>query len=273
MSISVKKQPIDWQNPDPQWMEVAGKRLEARVWGPPPAQAMTIVMLHEGLGAVSLWRDFPAALSAATGCGVLAYSRAGYGQSDGAALPWPLDYMTREALDVLPHVLDQAGVRRAVLLGHSDGASIAAIHAGRVRDVRVCGLCLMAPHFFTEETGLASIRAARKAWEGGDLGRRLGRYHRDAENAFLGWNGAWLDPGFRSWNIEDVIGGISVPVLAIQGRDDQYGSLAQIEALKARLATPPRVQIFEACRHSPYLDQPGRTTAALVKFMDDLAEN
>ena len=154
-----------------------GKSLEYACWGPGPDTAPTIVLLHEGLGCVALWRDFPQRLADATGWGVFAFSRAGYGQSDPAVLPRPLDYMTVEAIDVLPEVLNQIGFRTGILFGHSDGATIAAIHAGSVVDHRVRGLVLMAPHFFTEPMGLAAIAEARMAWEKGDLSAKLGKYH------------------------------------------------------------------------------------------------
>ena len=172
----------------------AGKRLEAIAYGPPPGSAPTIVMLHEGLGCVALWRDFPRKLAAATGWGVFAYSRAGYGQSDPVDLPRPLDYMSREATLSLPEVLDAVGFARGILLGHSDGASIAAIYAGDRSDARVEGLVLMAPHLFTEAPGLASIAEAKEAYATGDLRAKLARYHAHVDVAFYGWNGAWLDP-------------------------------------------------------------------------------
>src|SRR5271168_5005175 len=167
-----------WRDGVGETIVAAGKRLEAIVWGPAPGAAPTIVMLHEGLGCVALWRDFPRRLAEATGFGVFVYSRAGYGQSDSVELPRPLDYMTREARETLPLVLDAIGFQRGILLGHSDGASIAAIYAGAIEDFRVRGLVLIAPHFFTEESGLAAIAAALAAYEAGDLKRRLAKYHR-----------------------------------------------------------------------------------------------
>jgi pimeloyl-ACP methyl ester carboxylesterase len=243
-----------------------GKRLEAVGYGPPPENAPTIVMLHEGLGCVELWRDFPAKLAAATGWGVFAYSRAGYGLSDPVDLPRPLDYMTREANISLPQALEAAGFQRGILLGHSDGASIAAIYAGEVVDSRLLGLVLMAPHLFTEEPGLASIAAARAAYEGGDLRAKLAKYHRNVDNAFRGWNDAWLDPGFKSWNIADSIDRWQVPALLIQGSDDQYGTLAQIRAIEARSPRPVVTEILPACRHSPQTDRPQATLDAILKF-------
>lgn len=243
-----------------------GKRLEAVAYGPPPEEAPTIVMLHEGLGCVELWRDFPARLAAGTGWGAFAYSRAGYGRSDPVDLPRPLDYMTREARFSLPTVLEAIRFQRGILLGHSDGASIAAIYAGERFDGRVDGLALMAPHVFTEAPGLASIAEARRAYKAGDLRAKLARYHAHVDSAFLGWNGAWLDPGFMAWNIEDAIGRWRVPALLIQGADDQYGTLAQIRAIEARTPAPVASLILDACRHSPQIDQPQAALDAIVRF-------
>ena len=247
-------------------LTIGGKRLETLCHGPSPDRAPTIVMLHEGLGCVALWRDFPQKLAAATGFGVFAYSRAGYGQSDPVVLPRPLDYMTREARETLPELLAAIGLQRGVLLGHSDGASIAAIYAGSVEDFRVRGLVLMAPHVFTEPSGLAAIAAAREAYESGDLRAKLAKYHRDVDNAFRGWNGAWLDPGFKAWNIADCIDYWRVPALAIQGVGDPYGTLAQIREIEARAYSPVDVEIVEGCKHSPHLEQPERTLAAIADF-------
>ena len=243
-----------------------GKRLEAVAYGPPPDQAQTIVMLHEGLGCIALWRDFPAKLAAATGHGVFAYSRAGYGGSDPVDLPRPLNYMSREARSSLPAVLEAIGLRHGVLLGHSDGASIAAIYAGEHADERIDGLILMAPHLFTEAMGLASIAEARRAYEAGDLRAKLAKYHTHVDNAFRGWNGAWLDPGFKAWNIEDAVGRWRVPALIIQGADDQYGTLAQIRAIEARSPASVTSLVLAACRHAPQIDRPEATVDAIVAF-------
>jgi pimeloyl-ACP methyl ester carboxylesterase len=236
-------------------------------WGGSPADKPAILLLHEGLGSIGLWRGFPQALAERTGWCVIAYSRAGYGQSEPGVVPRPLDYMTREATDVLPEVLDATGFCDGILLGHSDGASIAAVYAGRAGDPRVRGVCLMAPHFFTEPGGLASIAEAKAAYATGDLRGRLAKYHADVDNAFWGWNGAWLDPGFRAWNIEDAIPGIVVPVLAIQGRGDQYGTLAQIDAVVKGAGGPVDTAILEDCKHSPHLEQPERTLEAVAGFV------
>ncbi len=247
-------------------VRIGGKKLETLVVGPPPDQAPTILMLHEGLGCVALWREFPHKLAAATGFGVIAYSRAGYGQSDTIELPRPLDYMTREAHEILPELLDTIGVRRGVLLGHSDGATIAAIYAGSVADFRVRGLVLMAPHFFAEESGLAEIAIARKAYENGDLRHKLQRYHRDVDAAFRGWCDSWLHPEFKRWNVADAIDYWRIPALAIQGADDQYGTLAQIREIETRAYSPVDVEILAGCQHQPHLEQPRATLAAVSDF-------
>ena len=243
-----------------------GKSLEYSCFGPSPDQAATILLLHEGLGCVALWRDFPAKLAKASGFGVMAYSRAGYGQSDPADLPRPLDYMTREAVDSLPQLIAAAGLQQIILLGHSDGASIAAIYGGSVEDHRVRGLILMAPHFFTEDMGLASIAEAKVAYENTDLSTRMSKYHNNPDNAFYGWNDSWLHADFKNWNITDVIDYIRVPVLAIQGREDQYGTTAQIEALKAQLYAPLETVLLENCQHTPFLEQPDLTLRSITKF-------
>jgi pimeloyl-ACP methyl ester carboxylesterase len=262
-----------------QWIEgvggevvADGKRLEAVAYGPPPDQARTIVMLHEGLGCIALWRDFPAKLAAATGHGVFAYSRAGYGGSDRVDLPRPLDYMSGEAQFSLPAVLAAIGLEHGILLGHSDGASIAALYAGEHADERINGLILMAPHLFTEAMGLAAIEESRRAYETGDLRRKLAKYHADVDCAFRGWNDAWLDPAFKAWNIEGAVGRWRVPALLIQGADDQYGTLKQIRAIEARSAAPVTSRVLEACRHSPQIDQPEATLDAIVGFCANIRE-
>jgi pimeloyl-ACP methyl ester carboxylesterase len=262
-----------------QWIEgvegvvvADGKRLDAVAYGPPPDQTQTIVMLHEGLGSIALWRDFPAKLAAATGHGVFAYSRAGYGGSDPVDLPLPLDYMGRESQVSLPAVLAAIGLERGILLGHSDGASIAAIYAGQQADERIKGLILMSPHLFTEDMGLASIAEARRAYDTGDLRAKLAKYHAHVDCAFWGWNSAWLDPKFRAWNIEDNVARWRVPALLIQGADDQYGTLKQIRAIEDRSVAPVTSLVLESCRHAPHTDQPETTLDAIVGFCAKVAE-
>ncbi len=246
-----------------------GKRLESAAYGPPPEAAPTLVLLHEGLGCVALWREFPQKLAHATGFGVFVYSRAGYGRSDPVDLPRPLDYMSREARFSLPAVLDAIGLRRGVLIGHSDGASISAITAGERDDERIRGLVLIAPHLFTEPAGLAAIAEAKRAYETGDLKARLARYHAHVDAAFLGWNGAWLDPGFKAWNIESFVERWRTPALGIQGTDDQYGTLAQVRAIKSRSPAPVETLVLDNCRHAPQFEQPDATLDAIAAFCRD----
>lgn len=252
------------------FLHAAGQRLEAR-WIDGEADRPVILMLHEGLGSVSLWRDFPDQVAARTGSPVLVWSRAGYGKSDPVTLPRPLTYMHDEAIAVLPHVVARLEGRQHVLLGHSDGASIALIHAGHCPEASLKGLVLMAPHVFVEDISIAGIEAAREAWQHGGLRDRLERHHgSNTDCAFLGWNGAWLDPGFRSWNIETFLAGITVPSLLIQGRDDEYGTLAQIDAIAGQAAAPVTSLVLDACGHAPQKDQTAAVLDAIATFMTEL---
>jgi pimeloyl-ACP methyl ester carboxylesterase len=248
-------------------MIIGTNRLETAWWGPDPDNAPTIVLLHEGLGCVALWRDFPTELATATGCGVLAYSRFGYGASDSITLPRPMSYMHHEALVVLPQVLDAAGIRQAVLVGHSDGGSIAAIHAGGVQDPRVCGAVLIAAHFMVEELNIASIAAIKATYEQGELRQRLARYHRDVEAAFRGWNDAWLDPRFQAFDITGYVARIRVPVLALQGADDPYGSAEQLRVLERSASCPLETRMIAGARHSPHLEAKESTLLEVVSFV------
>ena len=240
-----------------------GRRLETLWWGPDPATAPTLVLLHEGLGCAALWRDVPERLAEATGFGVLAYSRSGYGHSGPAPLPWPIRYMHDEALTVLPRVLDAAGIGRAVLVGHSDGGSIAAIHAGMVRDPRIAAIVLIAAHFFVEDSNLQSIARIGAEYTTTGLREKLARYHSHADNAFHGWNGAWLDPRFRAFDITDCLTRIAVPVLGLQGTDDPYGTVAQLDALTRHVTAPLDTKLIPNARHAPHLEA-GETTLALI---------
>jgi pimeloyl-ACP methyl ester carboxylesterase len=225
------------------------------------------VLLHEGLGCVSLWRDFPQRLADTTGCGVFAYSRYGYGKSDPEPLPWPVTYMHREAEQVLPGVLDRAGVRRCLLIGHSDGASIAAIHAGSIDDPRRIGIVLIAPHFFIEESGLAAIATITATYETGDLRARLARHHTHVDNAFHGWSGAWLNPDFRAWNILDRAARILVPMQFLQGTDDAYGTTEQVYAAVRTAPAQSETMILEGVGHAPHLEKPDATLDAIGRFV------
>lgn len=225
--------------------------------GPAP----TLVFLHEGLGSIALWRSFPADLRAALGgVGTVVYSRHGYGRSCVVAERRPVDYMHHEALDVLPTLLVTLGVSRPVLVGHSDGASIALIHAGA--GFPVAGLVVMAPHVFVEPESIAGIEAAREAYAATDLRDRLGRHHDDVDATFRGWNDVWLSPAFRSWNIEEYLGDITAPVLAVQGTADAYGTLAQLDAIEAGVSGPFERHVVDGGGHTLHT---GDTTAVVAR--------
>jgi pimeloyl-ACP methyl ester carboxylesterase len=249
------------------FLHIGASELEYRMIGPAPEQAPTIVMLHEGLGSAGLWGDFPDRLQAATGAGVLVYSRAGYGASTAATRPRPLDYMHVEALEVLPELVDRIGFRRGMLLGHSDGASIATIYAGGRQDHRVQGVAMIAPHFVVEEIGLAAIAETRTAYETAGLKAKLARWHGDVDNAFYGWSDAWLDPGFRSWDISEFLAYIRVPVAILQGTDDQYGTMRQIEIAREECYCPVEVTVIPGAGHSPHREVPGPTLDAIAAFV------
>ncbi len=245
-------------------IEVGCHRLESAWWGT-PGKRPSLVLLHEGLGCVALWRDFPQLLAEATGCAVFAWSRLGYGQSDPVTLPRPVSYMQDEAAR-LGCVLDAAGIGDCVLIGHSDGASIAAIYAGSVADPRMRGIVLISPHYFVEDMCLDSIAQARDAYPNG-LRDRLARYHADVDGAFLGWNGAWLNPDFRAFDITGQLAAIRVPILQIQGSDDQYGTKAQTDAGE-RLAGATTVLL--PAKHAPQFEATAPTLAAITAFVRKL---
>jgi len=251
---------------DEGFVEIGSSRLEYKMIGPRPDKSAIFVLLHEGLGSVGLWGDFPGRLAEATGLGVFAYSRAGYGRSSSSVMPRHVTFMHEEARDVLPHVLDAIGLQRGILLGHSDGASIAAIYAGSVEDHRVHGLVLLAPHFFTEDFGIAEIARMHETYEGTDLRAKLGRWHQDPDNAFYSWSGPWLEPAFRKWEITEELAYIRVPMLIVQGEDDQYGTLRQIEVAKQECYCPVEAVILPGARHIPHREAPDATMRAIVDF-------
>jgi pimeloyl-ACP methyl ester carboxylesterase len=227
-----------------------------------------IVLLHEGLGSVSMWKDFPAKLCAALGMRGLLYSRPGYGRSTPRPLGerWPVDFMHFQATEVLPALLGALGVPpHPWLFGHSDGGSIALLHAAAFPEAPA-GLVALAPHLFVEDVSVASIAQARTAYLAAGLRERLARYHDDPDSAFFGWNDIWLDPAFRAWNVEREMEGIRCPVLAIQGEDDEYGTMAQIDRLALRVSHARLVKLA-ACGHSPHRDQPQRVIDAVTAFV------
>jgi pimeloyl-ACP methyl ester carboxylesterase len=255
---------------DEGFIDLPPHRLEYRMIGPRPNAAPTIVMLHEGLGCVGLWGAFPEQLAAATDAGVFVYSRAGYGKSSPGKLPRGVTFMHEEALDVLPRLLAAIEFQRGILLGHSDGGSIAAIYAGSIQDHRVRGLVLMAPHFFTEEMGLAAIRRTRAAFVAGTLRDKLKRWHSDVDCAFRSWNEPWLNPDFKKWDITEVLGYIRVPILIVQGADDEYGTQKQVDAAKDECFCPVETTVLPGVGHSPYREAPKEALEAAAAFINRL---
>ena len=252
---------------DQGFVDLGDQRLEYRMIGPLPGEASTLVMLHEGLGCVAMWGDFPDKLQAATGCGVFVYSRLGYGQSSAAKLPRRLDFMHDEARKTLPRLLDAIGFQRGLLVGHSDGASIAAIYGGSVQDHRMAGLVLMSPHFIVEDVTSASIAEVRKAYDTTDLRQRLGRYHADGDATVHGWTDVWLTQDFHSWDLTEDLAYVRVPILIVQGEHDQYGTMRQVEIAQEECYCPVEVLKLPDARHVPHREAPEVTLAAVVDFV------
>ncbi|SEJ49539.1 Pimeloyl-ACP methyl ester carboxylesterase [Deinococcus reticulitermitis] len=256
----------------PAFPVIAGIPLEVVWHGPRPAEAPTLVFLHEGLGCVKMWRDFPARLAEAAGCGALVYSRAGYGQSGPATLPRPTRYLHDEGLSVLPELLEALGVRDHIVIGHSDGGSIALIYAGGAPRPGLRGVITEAAHVFNEPLSHASIQAARIAYETTDLRSKLARFHRDVDHAFWGWNGVWLSDDFWTWNIEEYLPRIRVPLLVMQGEDDQYGTPAQVEAICSGAGGPAQKLLLPHCAHTPHREAPEATFTAMHAFVVEALE-
>jgi len=246
------------------YLSVGGRSLEYQRIAA-AADGPTLVFLHEGLGSISQWRDFPERIVEATGLPAIVYARYGHGQSEMLQQPHGADFMHREALESLPELLRVLGIERPILIGHSDGASIALIYAGSGHPLR--GLVAMAPHVFVEDISIEGIAAARRAFESTDLAQRLARHHRDASRTFHGWNDVWLAPAFRSWNIESFLPAIKCPLFAIQGYEDEYGSMAQVDAIARQAGGPVEVLKLEHCGHSPQKDQPEIVAKAIVEFV------
>jgi pimeloyl-ACP methyl ester carboxylesterase len=249
---------------EPAIVEVSGVRLEVAEWS---GGGTPILMLHEGLGSVSMWRDFPARLAERTGRRVVAWSRRGYGRSDPLPQKRDPDYMHREAV-LMPPLMDTLGLGRAHLLGHSDGGSIALIAAAD-NPGRVASLVLEAPHVFVEQITVDSIAAVGELFRTRDLGAKLGRHHLDAARTFWRWNDIWLDPRFRDWNIEALLPDVRAPTLLIQGLDDEYGTLDQLDRIQAVLPETHRLELSH-CGHSPHRDQPEAVLAAVAAFLSEV---
>ncbi len=249
-------------------VEIAGHRIEIdRI----PGSAPTLVFLHEGLGCVSRWRDFPRAVASATGRSAIIYSRRGYGRSEPRERPWPLTFMHDEARRVLPALLARECVDDAVLIGHSDGASIALIYTGEIgRAVR--GLVTLAPHVIVEDVCVQSIAALRDQYEGPstEVRQKLAKHHADVDGAFYGWADTWLDPEFKKWDLNAILPGVKVPTLVIQGEDDEYGTLAQVDLITRGVSGPSERMVLPHCGHVPQKDQPEETLAAVVRFVRSL---
>lgn len=241
-------------------------QLECQWLGPRGSDALPIVFLHEGLGSLAMWKDFPQRLCDATGRRGLVYSRPGYGRSTPRAADeqWPVRFMHEQAFEVLPALLQQLGIERPWLFGHSDGGSIALLHASAQP---TAGVVALAAHVFVEDFGLRSIAAARLAYETTDLRARLARYHADVDSAFWGWNDIWLDPAFRAWNIEAELDDIDCPVLAVQGEDDEYGTLEQVQRI-VRHVPHAKTLVLPDCGHSPQRDQPARLIDEVGAFLE-----
>jgi pimeloyl-ACP methyl ester carboxylesterase len=251
------------------FIEVTGRPIEYRMI-PGDAARPTLVFLHEGLGSMALWRDFPDRVAARLGLRALVYSRFGYGRSDGLRAKRDCCFMHDEALRVLPPLLDALAIERPLLVGHSDGASIALIHAAASgRPVRA--LVLMAPHVFIEPVCIASITRIREAYRTTDLRDRLAKYHERVDDAFLGWADIWVAPEFLSWSIEPLVAGVGAPMLLIQGLEDEYGTLEQLDRIAARATLPTSRLELPRCGHSPHRDQPAAVLEAIATFVRDLA--
>jgi len=253
---------------EPGHLEVGGVRLELRRFGADPAGGAgpPIVFLHEGLGSAGLWRDYPARVCGALGRSGLAYSRRGYGASDPAERPRPVGFMHEEAARCLPALLEAAGLRRVVLYGHSDGASIALLFAAWHPD-HVEALVLEAPHVMVEDVTVRSIDGLGEAYRTGELRRTLARWHRDPDATFHGWRDIWLDPDFRGWDLRGELRGVTAPVLVLQGEEDEYGTWAQVEAVVDGVTGPARAVLLARCGHAPHRDRPEETLGEVVRFL------
>jgi pimeloyl-ACP methyl ester carboxylesterase len=253
-------------------LHVAGGRIEVLEHPARDAAAAMqapLVFLHEGLGSSELWRGFPAAVHDATGRRTIVYARHGYGRSEVVTAPRGVDYMHREALDVLPPLLEALAVEEPVLIGHSDGASISLIHVG-TRAGRCSGLVLLAPHVIVEDISISGIEQAKEVFETTELATKLAKYHLDPAATFWGWNRIWLHPDFRDWDLTAFLPGVDVPVLLIQGRDDEYGTMRQLDLVEAGVRGPTsRVELDDA-RHAPHLDRPDAVLDATVAFLAEL---
>ncbi|CAM4284881.1 Alpha/beta hydrolase [Bordetella tumbae] len=278
MNTAATVKVLDTQGTQTAWadLHVQGRsmRLEYRWLSPERQDAPLLIFLHEGLGSVAMWKDWPQRVCDAAACRGLVFSRYGYGQSTPrpAAEKWPVTFMHDQAREILPALLKALHIDaerdRPILFGHSDGGSIALLYAA-MHPQAIAGLVVAAPHVFVEDVTIAHIEQARQAYLHTDLPAKLARYHADADSAFWGWNDIWLNPAFRAWNIQEYLPRIKCPVLAIQGQDDEYGTMAQIHSIREAAAQARLLKIPD-CRHSPHIDQPDVVIRAVAEFIDGL---
>jgi pimeloyl-ACP methyl ester carboxylesterase len=247
------------------FIDIASHRVEYVRIAAGGERRPSLVFLHEGLGSLAMWRDLPERVASETHCDAIVYSRYGYGNSDPLSEQRPVRYMHDEAQIALPQLLDCLAIDQPILIGHSDGGSIALIYAGST-PARVRGVVTLAAHVLVEDISVASIADAKTAYETTDLRARLARYHADVDSAFRGWNDIWLDPAFRDWNIEGYLSKIRCPVLAIQGVDDEYGTMEQMRRIAAGVRES-EILVLDDCRHSPHRDQPETVLSAIASFV------
>ena len=253
------------------FQNVFDQQLEVLIIGEFENNTSTIVLLHEGLGSLEMWKDIPEKLFKELGLNIFVYSRAGYGKSSTINLPRPINYMNLEAEKYLPKLLSEFNLNKVFLLGHSDGATIAAINSTLDNNnYEILGTILIAPHFFIEEMNIVSIREIRNIYED-NLKKRLSKYHNNPDIAFYGWNDVWLDEKFKNWNITHILKDIKIPILAIQGKDDPYGTLSQIEILEENLKGKLKKLILNNCGHNPLIDKPKESINKIKEFIDQIA--
>ena len=250
--------------------KIVDHTLEFKVVGDLSSNNLSLILLHEGLGSVSMWKDVPEKIYDNTGYNVVTYSRAGYGKSSTVILPRPLDYMSIEAKKYLPEVINQLHLKQYILIGHSDGGTIAALNSASVQSNDLKGIVLVAPHFFIEKFNIESIKKIRNKYEKEGLREKLSRYHDDVDNAFYGWCDTWLNPNFHSWDITDEIQNIKKPVCAIQGNTDPYGSVKQIEVLEKKLYVNVSKLILEKCGHNPFFERTEKSIKYIKSFINEI---
>lgn len=253
------------------FLDVDGTRLEVKWWGKPGSDGKAIVLLHEGLGCVAMWRDVPERLADATGLPVFAYSRAGYGKSAPAMIPRPFDYLDRESYEILPHVLEQAGIRNASIIGHSDGGHIALMAAAHpTARARISRIVTLAAHAFIEDITVSGLLEVRKAYGETRLRDKLGELHgENVDTVFYGWNDIWTDPAFRNWSLEPLLSAVDVPVMVIQGSEDEYATTAQVDAIASGVSGPVETWLVPGSRHAPHLDNTDAVLDRITGFVTE----